>query len=155
MDIKKIVLTTDLSANADAATDYAITLAKKFGASIFLIHVFESDIYYAGTLESASMNDPAEWFKHAREKRIKALKEFAATLSAASGLPVMDVFREGHAANEIVNFAKVENADCIVIATHGRSGISHLLFGSVAERVVRMSHCPVLSVRPKSTEMKS
>lgn len=152
MDIKKIVLTTDLSSNADAASEYAVELAKKFGASIYLVHVFESDIYYAGTMESAAMNDPAEFFKHARDKRQLALKEAARTLAAATGLPVNDVFREGHAANEIVTFAKDENADCIVIATHGRSGLSHLIFGSVAEKVVRMSSCPVLSVRPKNVQ---
>ncbi len=155
MDFKKIVLTTDLSANADAATQYASSLAKKFGSTVFLVHVFECDIYYAaGTMES-STGDPAEWFRKARETRKKALKEAARTLAAATGTPVNDVFLEGHAAHEVVNFAKKENADCIVIATHGRSGLSHLLFGSVAENVVRMSSCPVLSVRPKISELKS
>lgn len=155
MDLKKIVLTTDLSENANAASEYAVELARKFGATLFLVHVFECDIYYAGTMESASMNDPAEFFSHARENRKKALKEAARTLSAATGLPVSDVFLEGHASHEVVNFAKKEKADCIVIATHGRSGLSHLLFGSVAENVVRMAACPVLSVRPKNADLKS
>src|SRR6185295_13190548 len=116
MEFKKIILTTDLSSNADAASEYAVELAKKFGASIYLVHVFESDIYYATTIE---ISNPTEWFAHAREKRQNALKEAARTLSASTGLPVNDVFRDGHAANEIVNFAKDEKADCIVIATHG------------------------------------
>jgi len=154
MDFKKLVLTTDLSPNADSASEQAISLAKQFGSTIYLVHVFECDIYYAaGTMEAAT-NDPADWMRHARENRKKALKEAARTLSAATCLPVNDVFLEGNAAQEVVNFAKKEKADCIVISTHGRSGLSHLLFGSVAEKVVRLSACPVLSVRPKPADLK-
>ena len=156
MEFKKIVLTTDLSPNANSASDHAVSIAKKFGSTIYLVHVFECDIYYAaGTMESASMKAPKEFFRQAREVRKKALKEASHTLSAATGLPVNDVFLEGNAAQEVVGFAKREKADCIVISTHGRSGITHLLFGSVAEKVVRLSDCPVLSVRPRPEDLKS
>lgn len=156
MEFKKLVLTTDLSPNAGSASDHAVSIAKKFGSTIYLVHVFECDIYYAaGTMEATSMKEPKEFFRQARDMRKKTLKEAARTISAATGLPVNDVFLEGNAAQEVVGFAKREKADCIVISTHGRSGLSHLLFGSVAEKVVRLSDCPVLSVRPKPSDLKA
>ena len=148
---KKIILTTDLSENADAATPYAIELAKKYGSELFLIHVFEDSIYYVGAVGGEALPyDPVKWLAAAHESRDKQLNALAAKLSKEHTIKVTPVMRKGQPATEMVNFAKEQSADCIVIATHGHTGFSRLLFGSVAEKVVRLSPCPVMSIRPKN-----
>lgn len=153
---KKIVLTTDLSANADAAMPYAIELARKYGGAIYLVHVFEDSIYYAGTLGKETLPyDPATWIAAARDSRDKQMKALAERVAQDSQVPVIPVILSGQAAVELVNFAEKEKADCLIIATHGHTGFSRLLFGSVAEKVVRLSPCPVLSVRPKNIPVET
>jgi len=147
VSFKTIVLTTDLSDNADAAVPYAVELAKKWGGEIRLVHVVEDAVYYANPAATEGMV-PVEWMVANRKSREMQLKDLAAKLASKENIAVKDVLLQGHAANVIVDYAKMENADCIVIATHGRTGLSHFLFGSVAERVVRLSLIPVLSIRP-------
>jgi nucleotide-binding universal stress UspA family protein len=147
---KKIILTTDLSENANAATPYAVELAKKYGGDIYLVHVFEDSIYYVGTVGGEGLPyDPAKWLAAAHDSRDKQIKALAAKLSEANKIKVIPVVKQGQPAPEMVKFAKEQDADCIVIATHGHTGFSRMLFGSVAEKIVRLSPCPVLSVRPK------
>lgn len=150
LEFKKIVLTTDLSPNSDAAEPYAVDLARKYGGTIHMLHVVVETVYYANAPggEPMVLAAPAEWLNKAREEHINLLKSKAEALGASSGVPVVDVLRYGHAANEIVAYIKDEKPDLVVIATHGRTGISHLIFGSVAERVVRLSTSPVLCVHP-------
>ena len=146
---KAILLTTDLSENADAAVPYALELAHRFEGSIQLVHIFEDAAFYAAAASSEGMLvDPTEWITSSLRDRGAKLDALAKKLSASGKVPVTPVLRQGHAATEIVQAAKDLKVDCIAIATHGRTGLAHLVFGSVAERVVRMSPCPVLSVRP-------
>jgi universal stress protein A len=147
MEFKKIVLTTDLSENAEAAVPYAVQLAKISRGTIYLLSVVEDMVYYGNPAATEGVF-PVEWMVANRRDREVRLKTKAEELSKKEGLKVVDVLRQGHAANEIINFAKDEHADCVVISTHGHTGLSHFIFGSVAERVVRMCDCPVLSVRP-------
>lgn len=156
IQFKKIILTTDLSDNANAATPYAVELAKRYNGTIHLIHVSEDSLYYAiGTGEKVAPIDPLiqvydpAWVEEARRFREQQLEKLAKSIGTNDGVTVIHLLQQGHAADKIITYAKAENADCIVIATHGRTGFSHFLFGSVAERVVRMSVCPVLSVRPE------
>jgi universal stress protein A len=152
MEFKNILLTTDLSDNSAAATPYAVELARQFGGRIHLVHVFEDVTLLATTSEDAFAAATASqtgWMTLARQQRELALRSLAETMATSEKLEVTPVFRQGPAATEIVDAAKKSGADCIIIATHGRTGLSHLLFGSVAERVVRLSECPVLTVRPK------
>jgi nucleotide-binding universal stress UspA family protein len=147
----KIILTTDLSANADAATPYAVELARKFDGEIYLVHVFEDSIYYIGASGGEAMPyDPVKWIAAAQEAREKQLKALAEKIAAEHKVKATPVLRQGQPANETVTFAGDLNADCIVIATHGLTGFSRLMFGSVAEKIVRLSPCPVLSIRPKN-----
>lgn len=150
-EFKTILLTSDLSENADAAAPYAVELATRFGGTIHLVHVFEDAAFYAAAAASEGMMvDSSDWIAASLRDREKKLGELSQKLAISSRIPVKPVMRQGHAATEIVEAAKSLNADCVVIATHGRTGLSHLVFGSVAERVVRLSPCPVLSVRPKT-----
>ena len=147
-----IVLPTDFSANSQAAVPYAVELAKN-GGEIFLLNVFE-DIESHAMLATSGTGVALDWtgfIEEMRQQHAKKLKAEAAALGA-SGVKVKSIMVDGYAAEAIVAFAREKKADCIVIATHGRSGLSHLFYGSVAERVVRFSECPVLSVKPAKVE---
>jgi len=149
----KIVLTTDLSENASVATPYAIDLAKKYGGSIELLHVCEDTVYYASAAAAEGfVVDMEEFSAKIAKDREAALKVAADAIATQHGVKVTPMIRKGHAANEIVAYTKETKPDVLVIATHGRTGLSHLIFGSVAERVIRMCACPVLSVRPEAAK---
>ena len=146
---KNIILTTDLSQMSDAAAPYAVDFAQKYDGLIHLVHVFEDLIFYPPTLTEAPLAvDVSEVLRETHAERATKLDQHAKDLSQQYGVQVVPVLLRGHAGNEIVSYAKRENIDLIVTATHGRGGISHLIFGSVAERVVRTSYCPVMTVRP-------
>lgn len=147
MSFKNLVLTTDLSENAKAATPYAVELAKKFGGSISLVSVFEEPTL-AASLSDGLLIGISDWVREAHDQQAKALNEMAETISSTEKVKVVATLLRGNPAAKVIEFAKNHEADCIVIATHGRTGLSHALHGSVAERIVRMSFCPVLSVRP-------
>ena len=154
VQFKKIVLTTDLSECANAAIPYAVEFARRYDGTIFLVHVAEEDLFVASMAYSPSaMAEQSKWTAEARQNREQKLSDLAKSLGKREGVSVVNVMLHGNAVNMIVNFAKA-NADCIVIATHGRTGFSHLMYGSVAERVIRLSHCPVLAVRPQAIAAK-
>ena len=148
---KTIVLTTDLSENAKAAAPYALDLASKYGGTVHLVHVFE-DLMYAGVMVDGSMGyDPTPFLEQAEKEKRAQLTARAASLaaSAPAGVRVVPTFLKGNANAEVLKFAADNHVDCIVMATHGRTGFSHLLFGSVAEKIVRTSPCPVLTIKPE------
>jgi len=146
---KNVLLLTDLSSNADAAAPYAVELARRDGGRIQLVHVFEDLTFYTIPISEAPIAvDLSDYIKGTHSDRAKKIGEKAAALAKSSGLAVVPVLLSGHPVNQIVDYAKKEKADAIVVATHGRTGAAHAFFGSVAERVVRQSPCPVLSVRP-------
>ena len=150
VQLKTILLTTDFSENAGAAVPYAIELARKFSGCINLVHVFEdSNIAVKLPGEGAIALD---WLSAVRIERKVRLTALAEEIAKTEKVDVVPIFLQGTAASEILNAAKANHADCVVIATHGRTGFAHFLFGSIAERVVQLSPCPVLTVRPKATE---
>src|SRR3989338_8618863 len=139
--IQKILVPTDFSRDSDQALDYAAVLAEKFKAEIFLAHVMESFTY--------SVSDTLTVVDHR-----KALKTIAQPLLdnlrkglSEKGLSVKARLVDGVPYQEIIKVARKEKADLIVMGTHGRTGVGRLLLGSVAEKVVRLSACPVLKVR--------
>ena len=144
---KNILLTTDFSPNADAATGYAAELARKFGGAIQLLYVFEDSALVSGLPDEPVIT--LDWVETARAERETKLAQAADKIAQTWGVQCIACLREGLGAAEILRAAKDLQSDCIVIATHGRTGFSHFLFGSVAERVVRLAHCPVLTIRPK------
>ncbi len=132
--LRKILVTTDLSDFSLAAFEYASTASIFFNAEIFLLYVYGN-------------REPRGHTHYTEEEALKALKEFAQS-SVSSGLDVHTVVRCGAPAEEIIRYAQQEGADLIVIATHGRTGLRHMMMGSVAEKIVRLSSIPVLSVKP-------
>lgn len=148
-----ILLTTDFSAYADAAIPYAGELARDFRGQIRLLHVFDDTPLAAGF--TGDVYVPFDWIDAARKERRARLSVLAEKISLDEKIEVQPCMREGNAKQGILDEAKECHADCIVIATHGRTGIPHFLFGSVAEQVVCLSTCPVMTVRPAATEVKT
>jgi nucleotide-binding universal stress UspA family protein len=144
-DIKRILVPTDFSAPADAALTYAIDLASKLGASISLVHVFDDP---SGIHTGEYVPMPSEM----RGEIVADLRRRLAELVAKRGHSELNPqLLVGPTARTIVETARDSGADLIVIGTHGRHGMSRLLIGSVAERVVRTATCPVLTVRSAAT----
>ncbi len=143
--IRTILFATDFSDASEAALDYAKTLAEAFGSSLHVLHVLEDLAAHAWTTEVyvAALPGVHEEMERQARERLEAVltpderKRHRAVLVLRTGSPFV----------EIVRYAREERADLIVLGTHGRGAIAHMLLGSVAERVVRKAHCPVLTVR--------
>ena len=141
----KILVPTDFSECAAAAQATAADLARKLGADIVLLHVLvETPLYGEGLLSGPRVQSvydaERKWAESALDERIAELRGqgIKASRRVTMGIPF----------EEIVNVAGEEHAEMIVIGTHGRSGLNRALLGSVAERVIRLAPCPVLTVRP-------
>jgi nucleotide-binding universal stress UspA family protein len=145
ISIKRILAPVDFSPCSDKALAYAAELAEKFQAELICVYVVP-DLTTA--MPDAIMPVPIaapdmdEILKSARQAVTKLMTD--KNLSRLN--PRGDV-RVGHAAKEIVDAAKESKVDLIVIGTHGRGGLAHLLLGSVAEKVIRTAPCPTLTVR--------
>ncbi len=142
--ISRIVVPIDFSEYSKKAFRYAIDLAQTFDAEMILVYVVEPIIYPAdfsfGQLALPSME--RELQDRGREQLDTLIKK-----EVPEGISARSVIRSGKPFVEIIQTANDEQADLIIIATHGHSGIEHALFGSTAEKVVRKSVCPVLSIR--------
>ena len=144
MEIKKILFPTDFSEGAMNALPYAVDLAKSYGAQLYLMHVIY-DIATASGLYVPHIS-VGEMYKELEASAQKELERFGMDLR--TGLKdVQSILRKGVPYEEILKYSQEEAIDLIVIGTHGRKGIDRVLFGSTAERVVRNSLCPVLTVR--------
>lgn len=139
IELKRILAPTDFSEYSSEAIGYACALAEKFGAELHLLHVLEvhagSTPVFAGGLALTPR------VQESREAAETELKKVAPDREAVRATV------EGPAFLGIVRYAKENNIDLIVMGTHGRSGLAHVMIGSVAERVVRKAPCPVLTVR--------
>jgi nucleotide-binding universal stress UspA family protein len=143
-----IFVATDFSEASEAAIDAAVVLAQQLGAKITLFHVFDPD----PLVPPGAIPNP-EQFRDKIEKEMRtAVTERLEELrnEKISGVQPVDVVvaTDRSTANAITEHAKNLGADLIIVSTHGRTGLAHLLIGSVAEKVVRHAHCPVLAVRP-------
>jgi universal stress protein A len=146
IEIKRILLPTDFSAYSATATKYACELATRFDAELHLLHTLEVHLASAPTF---GMGLALPQYLH--ESRAAAEKALAGVLDPqwAAGRKVVQAVVEGSPKVEIIRYARTHGIDVIVLATHGRSGLAHVLTGSVAESVVRTAPCPVLTVRPE------
>ncbi len=140
----KILHPTDFSACAEQARAQAVGLARALGAELILLHVsVETPLYGEGLMGmkevQAVYDAQRKWAEEALAAR--------ATETRQAGVAVRLEFTVGVPFKEIVRVAEEEHADMIVMGTHGRGGLDRLLLGSVAERVIRLASCPVLTVR--------
>ena len=137
--ITRILVPTDFSEMSDAALDYARVLARRFGASLHLLHVLDDPFVTEGLAAEAYITE-------APSIRTSMLDEARSRLAhRAAGCTTTEAIF-GRGAVTIVEYAQQCGSDLIVMGTHGRTGLAHLLLGSVAERVVRLAPCPVLTV---------
>jgi universal stress protein A len=143
MEIRRILAPTDFSEPSKQAIAYAFELAQTSEAKLVLLHVVEPVDYPMRSyphlvttmmdyLERQAHLDLAQMLPEAQDVKVEVIRR------VVRGLPY----------RTIVEVAEAEKVDLIVMATHGRTGLSHLVMGSVAERVVRTAPCPVLTIRP-------
>ena len=142
--INKVLVPIDFSDYSKSALRYAVNFAKSFNAEIILIYVVEPVIYppdfSMGQIAMPSIN--TEWDDRAKDELQKLAKS-----EIIGAVKVKTIIKTGKPFVEIIETAKEENVDLIIIATHGHSGVEHILFGSTAEKVVRKAPCPVLTLR--------
>jgi universal stress protein A len=145
MEFHHILAPTDLSEPSQQAIQYARELAQKFGATLVLLHVVEPPRYpIEGLPPSEQGGSLLADLEHL------ATRDLARVLANEAEVKVVRRVVLGTPYHRIVEVAEAEKVDLIVMATHGRTGFSHLFMGSVAERVVRTAPCPVLTIRPSS-----
>jgi universal stress protein A len=146
--LKTILVPTDFSPSSLKALQYATPLAKKFGASVHLIHANELAVQEPLLATTFKLRGD---FDHKQRRR---LQEIGASYPTPI-IPARCHLRSGWAAEQICREARLLRADLIVIATHGYGGLKHVMLGSTAERVVRHAPCPVLVVREREREFVS
>ena len=139
--VKRVLTTTDFSEAARSGVRYAVRLSEKLGAAVTLLHVIEPPSRLSG-VESVILAREDTAVAALARKQLAAL----AKLERKGNLTVALSTRSGKAFNEITAAAVETEADLIVIATHGYTGVEHVLLGSTAERVVRHAPCSVLTV---------
>lgn len=147
--LHRILMAADFSDYSNEALDYAIYLARGFGADLYLLHVFEPPFFSRTGVTPGVRPEVLQWIKEMKEAEVRQLDDLAEKVRH-QGAKVHPVFKEGTPFLEILKTAGEIPSDLIVLGTHGRTGLAHVLMGSVAERVVRKSLCPVFTVRPKS-----
>lgn len=146
--LKTVLIPVDFSECSDAAVKYGYALADAFGASVHLLNVVQDPYTLPWTSEgfAAPIGDLLTDWKAQANRR---LHEMVPTTAAATTLVTAQV---GSPHPEIIRYAERHQIDLIVLGTHGRGPLGHMLLGSVAERVVRTAPCPVLTVRQPQRE---
>lgn len=149
IELDRILVPVDFSEHSKKALRYAIPFAEQFKASIDLLYVIEPTIYPADFSFGQVGYPNVE-----NELRERGSEELDTLIRTEIGkrVPAKKVIRMGKAFYEIDQHAREEQIDLIIIATHGHSGVEHVLFGSTAEKVVRHAPCPVLVVRMAEKE---
>ncbi len=144
---KKVCCPVDFSQTSESAMTYACELARRFGAELTLLHVRS----VPGSSIPEGLLEPTDEVTHDIEG--PSDRPLVSWKARAEGLGVGHVevaTSVGEPAQEIVDFARRSGADAIVIGTHGRTGLKHAVLGSVAEKVVRLAPCIVVSVTPEA-----
>lgn len=144
MELKKILFAADFSEGSKNALPYAVDLAKRYGARLYMVHVLFDVAKTAGWyVPHMSMDTVYKDMEQAARGELE--KTFIDEMRGFK--EIEHVVLKGIPYEEIVKFAADNKADLIVLGTHGRRGIDRMLFGSTAEQVVRNASCPVMSVR--------
>lgn len=146
--LEHLLVATDFSACSKEALDHAIQLAGKMKGRLTLLYIFESPFFYPTESPLGAYPEVYQWLQDFKREEMKKLDSLRDEIRK-EGLSVETIFKEGVPSVEIIQTAKEIGADLIVMGTHGRRGLSHVVMGSVAERVAREAPCPVFIVREK------
>jgi universal stress protein A len=146
--LKHVLVPIDFSENSKKALRYAIPLAEQFGASITLINIIEPTVFPSdfGFGQMSFPDVEQELVKKAEDE----LREIGTSVTTKT--KIRTVVKSGIPFVEVTNFASEENVDLIIVATHGRTGVEHILFGSTAEKIIRKAPCPALVVRAEERD---
>jgi nucleotide-binding universal stress UspA family protein len=144
MEIKGILFPTDFSEGSSQALQYAVDLTKKYGAKLYVVHVIYDIAKATGWyVPHVSMD---QMYKDIQAGAKKELEKFGVEeLGEVKNIERTVLTGVPH--EEVMNFAKKNKIDLIIMGTHGRKGIDRILFGSTAAQIVRFAPCPVLTVR--------
>lgn len=140
--IRRILHATDFSAASRPAFDEALALARQYGAELLVLFVIEGRPPALGR----AWTRPETYEVIARREATEAFQALVGRVNTA-GVRTRAIVLTGYAAEEILKTAEAERVDLIVLGTHGRSGLSRVFLGSVAQRVLQFARCPVLTVR--------
>jgi nucleotide-binding universal stress UspA family protein len=146
MQFRHILAPTDFSEYSKKAVASALELAKKFGAKLSILHVVELPPYPVEGYVPPSLT--ATFIEDLEHEASRELAQVVPEAEAA-GVEVARLVGVGTPYRKISDMAEAEQVELIVMATAGRTGFSHLIMGSIAERVVRTASCPVLTIRPR------
>lgn len=151
IELRKILLPTDFSETSKEALKYAMSMAKEYSAEMTVLHVINEQLLTEG------LNLPRVISMQSIEKELckeaeRQMDDFFKETGGAEGIKIKKAVIKGKPFLQIIRYAKENDIDLIVIGTHGRSGLEHIIFGSTAEKVVRKAPCPVLSVKPAQRE---
>ena len=147
LTINKILCPTDFSEPSKRALELAVPIAEKFDAQIYLVHVVPA-IPHLGSSMTSHFDVP----EYQRLLRSDAEKQMTELAKSVSTVKAHQILKDGSAADGILKAADEHHVDLIVIATAGATGWEHVVFGSVAEKVVRRARVPVLTIRrPEKT----
>lgn len=148
---KKVLFCTDFSENSDLAFDYAFGIAKRDDSILYVLHVIPSipDQYYA-ELQTFVKKGNIYDVNKALEKECTKKYEKQYLSKVKDKEKVKFVIKPGREEDEILKFAAEEGVELIIIGTHGKTGLKHVLLGSVAEKVIRLSSLPVFVIPGKA-----
>jgi universal stress protein A len=149
MKLSRILVPIDFSETSGAALDYAAFLAKAFGASVELVHVLDSVLQVAGDSVFAADRPPESLAEHGRRIALEELDRYRERLER-QGIAGRTAIEAGVPWECIVRAAA--RADLVVMGTHGRTGLTRVLLGSVTDKVVQRSPAPVLTIRGAAPE---
>lgn len=147
MKFQRILFPTDFSNFSRTAENCACELAKQFGAELHVLHVLQ-DFFLSVPQTAAALLIPPQVLEDVVNSAEAEIQKVP-SLERAGNQKVVRAVRIGSTYDAIVEYAKENKIDLIVIGTHGRTGLRHMLLGSVAERVVQHAKCAVLTVRPE------
>jgi universal stress protein A len=151
MAFETICCAVDFSESSHAALEEAATLASRVGAQLTIVHVHGE----VPTLATDLVVTPSAFLEAAAKELREQLEVLRRDAEARTGRPVRCAVLGGHAADELVRYARKQNVDLLVLGSHGRTGVWRLALGSIAERVLRHAPCPVLVVAAKARERAS
>jgi len=150
LSIRRILFPTDFSEPAEYAWPYALTFAQEFGAEVHLVHVVTPP---PRLTEAYAVDFDPERTVQALTAEAGASMDRQVEAAKTRGLIFRREVRVGVDYREIIDYATKYDIDLIVMATHGRTGLAHVLLGSVAEKVVRKAPCPVLTIKHPSLKV--
>jgi len=147
VSFKKILVPVDFGESSKQALEVAIDLAKQYGAELTLLHTWEIPVYGYGAMEFSAMDMLTPIQEAATQQLDTLVAEVRKRLPEAKGL-----LARGVPWREVLTIIEQNKPDLVVMGTHGRRGVGRAILGSVAEKIVRMSPAPVLTVRSKNAD---